>query len=99
MAQERAVGVDSVYIERRVFNPPKEFVEKAHIRNMEEYRALHRRSLEDPHGFWAEMAEKHLDWFKKWEGPAEEYGFKDDIFLRYFVGTNLSLFPSLTKDH
>lgn len=37
------------------------------------------------------MAEKHLDWFKKWDGPVEEYSFKDDICIRYFAGGKLNV--------
>ena len=83
--------MESVYMEKRVFDPPKEFVEKAYIKSMEEYEKLHKRSIEDPEGFWGEMAEKHLDWFKKWDGPVEEYSFKDDIYIRYFAGGKLNV--------
>ena len=83
--------MESVYMEKRVFDPPKEFVEKAYIKSMEEYEQLHKRSIEDPEGFWGEMAEKHLDWFKKWDGPVEEYSFKDDIYIRYFAGGKLNV--------
>ena len=83
--------MESMYMEKRVFDPPKEFVEKAYIKSMEEYEQLHKRSIEDPEGFWGEMAEKHLDWFKKWDGPVEEYSFKDDIYIRYFAGGKLNV--------
>ena len=83
--------MESVYMEKRVFDPPKEFVEKAYVKSMEEYERLHKRSMEDPEGFWGEMAEKHLDWFKKWDGPVEEYSFKDDIYIRYFSGGKLNV--------
>jgi hypothetical protein len=83
--------VESVYMERRVFDPPKEFVEKAHIGSRKEYEEIYRRSIEDPQNFWAEMAEEYLDWFKKWDGPVEEYSFRDDIFLRYFAGGKLNV--------
>jgi len=83
--------MESVYMEKRVFDPPKGFVEKAHIKSMEEYERLYKRSIEDPDGFWGEMAEKHLDWFKKWDGPVEEYSFKDDIYIRYFSGGKLNV--------
>jgi len=89
MAQERAAGVDSVYIERRVFPSPQDFVEKARLRSMEEYRRLYRRSIEDPQGFWAEMAEQYLDWYEKWDS-VEEYSFKDDVYLSYFRGGKLN---------
>ena len=83
--------VESVYMEKRVFDPPKEFVEKAYIKSMKEYEKLYKRSIKDPEGFWGEMGEKYLDWFKKWDGPVEEYSFKDDIYLRYFVGGKLNV--------
>jgi acetyl-CoA synthetase len=91
MAKEQAKQVESVYMEKRVFAPPSEFVAKARIKNMEEYKALYKRSISDPQGFWKDMAEEHLEWFKKWEGPVEEYGFKDDIFIRYFSGGKLNV--------
>ena len=90
MAEEKG-SVESVYMEKRVFNPPEDFVEKAHIKSIEEYEHLYKRSIEDPQGFWAEMAEEHLEWFKKWDGPVEEYSFKDDIFIRYFAGGKLNV--------
>jgi len=91
MMEEKGRHVESVYMERRVFDPPKEFVEKAHIGSRKEYEEIYRRSIEDPQNFWAEMAEEYLDWFKKWDGPVEEYSFRDDIFLRYFAGGKLNV--------
>jgi acetyl-CoA synthetase len=91
MAEKKAAGVESVYMEKRTFQPPKEFVGKARLKSMDEYKKMFKRSLEDPNGFWGEMAEKHIDWFKKWNGPVEQYSFKDDIFLRYFVGGKLNI--------
>ena len=88
--EAKAGQVESVYMEKRVFDPPREFVEEAHIKSMEEYKELYKRSIEDPQNFWAEMAEEYLDWVKKWDGPVEEYSFKDDIYLRYFVGGKLN---------
>lgn len=89
MAQEKAAGVDSVYIERRVFPSPKEFAEKARLKSMEEYERLYRHSMEDPQGFWGEMAERYLDWNKRWDA-VEEYSFKDGVYLRYFRGGKLN---------
>jgi acetyl-CoA synthetase len=91
MAEKKAAGVESVYMEKRTFYPPEEFVAKAHLRSLDEYKKMYARSLNDPEGFWGEMAEKHIDWFKKWSGPVEEYSFKDDVFLRYFVGGKLNI--------
>ncbi|MCD4717606.1 MAG: acetate--CoA ligase [Desulfobacterales bacterium] len=78
-------------MEKRVFDPSKEFSEKAFLKTMDDYEKLYKRSIEDPEGFWSEMAEEHIDWFKKWDGPVEEYSFKDDVSLRYFVGGKLNV--------
>ncbi|MBM2832051.1 MAG: acetyl-coenzyme synthetase, partial [Dehalococcoidia bacterium] len=46
---------------------------------------LHRRSVEDPEGFWAEQA-RHLDWFKTWDKVLEW----DPPYARWFVGGQLN---------
>ncbi len=63
-------GITSMMGEKRSFNPPKEFKESAYIQSMDEYKKLYRRSIDDPEGFWGEMAEE-LDWFKKWDKVVE----------------------------
>ncbi len=57
--------------EVKVFSPPEWIKEMAHINSMEQYREMYKRSLEDPEGFWAEMAEKFLDWYQKWDKVLE----------------------------
>jgi acetyl-CoA synthetase len=91
MAEKKGGGMDSVYTEKRVFHPSKEFVEKARLKSLDEYKKMWERSIKDPAGFWGEMATKHIDWFKKWDGAVEEYSFKDKIWLKYFVGGKLNI--------
>jgi acetyl-CoA synthetase len=91
MVEKKGGGMDSVYTEKRVFHPSKEFVEKARLKSMDEYKKMWERSIKDPAGFWGEMASKHIDWFKKWDGAVEEYSFKDKIWLKYFVGGKLNI--------
>ncbi len=74
--------------EQRTFPPSKEFSKKAHIGSMEEYEKLYKRSIEDPEGFWAEMAEKNLTWFKKWD-KVLEYNF-DKPEIKWFQGGKLN---------
>ena len=88
---EKERQVESVYMEKRVCNPIKEFVDNALLKSMTEYETLWNRSINDPQGFWGEMADKYIDWFKKWDGPVEEYNFKDDIHIRYFSGGKLNI--------
>ncbi|MCU0596058.1 MAG: acetate--CoA ligase [Desulfobacterota bacterium] len=91
MAEKKSGGMDSVYMEKRVFSPSKEFVEKARLKSLDEYKKMWERSIKDPNGFWGEMATKHIDWFKKFDGAVEEYSFKDKIWLKYFVGGKLNI--------
>lgn len=71
-----------------VFVPPQGFVEKARIKSMEEYEAMHSRSLSDPDGFWSEMAGQ-LDWFKPWE-KVVEYDFVN-ANIAWFIGGKLNV--------
>ena len=91
MAEKKGGGMDSVYTEKRVFYPSTEFVEKARLKSLDEYKKMWERSIKDPSGFWGDMASKHIDWFKKWDGPVEEYSFKDKIWLKYFVNGKLNI--------
>jgi acetyl-CoA synthetase len=89
MARDPVGTVESVYMERRVFPPPQEFVEKAKVKSLDEYKATYAKSIEDPEKFWGEMAEKYLVWFEKWE-KVEEYSFRPPVFVRYFRGGKLN---------
>ncbi len=63
-------GITSMMGEKRSFKPPEEYTEASYFKSMDEYKKLYRRSIEDPEGFWGEMAEQ-LDWFKKWDKVVE----------------------------
>jgi acetyl-CoA synthetase len=81
-------AIESVMQESRTFPPPPAFVENARLRSMEEYQTLHRRSLEDPEGFWSEIA-SDLHWFQPWTQVLDE---SEKPFFKWFVNgkTNLS---------
>ncbi|MDP2157070.1 MAG: acetate--CoA ligase [Nitrospirota bacterium] len=74
--------------EKRTFPPSKEFSAKAHIKSMAEYETLYKRSIEDPEGFWGEMAEKNLTWFKKWD-KVLDYDFNKP-YIKWFAGGKLN---------
>ena len=48
--------IDSVLREDRVFPPPEAFARHALVSGRDAYDALYRRSIDDPEGFWSEMA-------------------------------------------
>jgi acetyl-CoA synthetase len=80
--------IDVLMAESRAFPPSKEFSEKAHIKSMKEYEQMYKRSIEDPEGFWSEMAEKNLTWFKKWDKVLEWSFEKPEI--KWFAGGKLN---------
>jgi acetyl-CoA synthetase len=85
---EEAKTITSMMAENRVFAPSEEIRHKAYIKNLEEYKQIYQRSIDDPEGFWAEMAEQ-LDWFKKWDRVLVE-DFKEAKH-EWFVGGKLNV--------
>ncbi len=81
-------GISVLLEEQRSFPPSEEFSRRAHIKSMAEYEELYRRSVEDPEGFWAEMAEKSISWFRKWD-KVLEYDFEKP-HVRWFSGGRLN---------
>lgn len=73
--------------EKRLFPPPKELAERAHIKGMEEYERLYKESIENPEDFWSREA-KILDWEKPWEKIVEWDFHKPDV--KWFRGGRLN---------
>ena len=71
-----------------VYEPSAEFVRRAHVKGIEEYRDLYRRAEQDPETFWAEVAEQEIHWFEKWSKVLEW----NPPFAHWFAGgkTNVS---------
>ena len=84
----REKAITSMMEEKRVFDPPDEFRGKAYIKSLDEYKELYQRSIDDPEGFWGEMAEQ-LDWYKKWDRVLVE-DFKEGKH-EWFVGGKLNV--------
>src|SRR5881397_2615072 len=59
-------AIDSVLKEHRVFPPPEHLSRRASVPSRARYDELYRRSVEDPEGFWGEMAGR-LRWTTRWE--------------------------------
>ncbi len=80
--------------EARLFPPPPGFSDRAHVKHLEEYRALYTRSIDDPEGFWAEQAEA-LTWQEKWHTVLD---WKVP-FAQWFVGGKLNLSENCLDRH
>ena len=54
------------------------------------YQAMYRRSIEDPEGFWVDMANEHVHWFRKWDKVAD-WTFDGDVGIRWFDGAKVNV--------
>ncbi len=82
-------GIESVLIENRRFDPPLASAVGAPrwlIGSMDEYRAMHKRSLDDPEGFWGEIAGE-FRWSSKWD-KVLEWNLPD---AKWFAGGKTNL--------
>ncbi len=59
------------------------------------YAELHRRSIEDPQGFWGELAEE-LHWYKRWDKVLDD---SKAPFYRWFVGGETNLCYNAVDRH
>ena len=54
---------------------------------MESYRALYDRSVQDPEGFWGDLASRELHWFEKWTKVLDW----NPPFAQWFVGGKINV--------
>lgn len=59
------------------------------------YAEMHRRSIEDPQGFWGELAEE-LHWYRKWDTVLDD---SKAPFYRWFVGGETNLCYNAVDRH
>lgn len=85
MAEEKEGG--PILEDKNFFMPSDGVKMKASIKTMEEYRALYKRSIDNPEKFWGELAEQ-LDWYKKWD-KVLEYDFNKPE-VKWFSGGKLN---------
>jgi acetyl-CoA synthetase len=91
---EESTNLDSSLRENRVFAPPAEFAAKAHVKSLEQYEAMYRRSVEEPDAFWAAAAGE-LEWFTPWTKVLQGEG----AHTKWFVGGKLNLSHNCVDRH
>ncbi|QDZ40613.1 acetate--CoA ligase [Euhalothece natronophila Z-M001] len=79
--------IESILEEKRLFNPSQEFAQQAHIKSKQEYQQLYEQAKTNPEQFWADLAEKELDWFQKWDQTLDW----QPPFAKWFVGGKLNI--------
>ncbi|MEC5128473.1 acetate--CoA ligase [Verrucomicrobiales bacterium BCK34] len=88
-------NIESLQTENRVFAPSAEFSAKAHVKSLEEYDALHKRSVEDPDAWWSGQAE-NLSWQKKWDTVLD---WSDAPFAKWFDGGKINASENCLDRH
>ncbi len=87
-------NLETILREHRVFPPPAEFAQKAHIKSLAEYQKMYQRSVRDPEGFWAEAA-RELHWFEPWQKVLDW----NLPWAKWFVGGKLNLCYNCVDRH
>jgi acetyl-CoA synthetase len=75
-----------------LFQPSAEFSAHAWIQNRDQYNEMYERSIKDPEGFWAEVAED-FHWFKKWD-KVRAYNFdrrEGKVFIEWFKNAKTNI--------
>jgi acetyl-CoA synthetase len=72
--------------ENALYAPSPDFSARAHVGSMDAYRELYRRAAENPEEFWAEVAEREIHWFEKWNHVFEW----NPPFVKWFVGAKVN---------
>ncbi len=75
-------------IDDQIVMPSDAVKMKATIRTLEEYQKIYQRSIEDPIGFWGELADQ-ISWYKRWD-KVLEYDF-DRPEVKWFVNGKLNV--------
>ena len=83
--------------DENVFSPSAELSANAHVKSMAEYEAIYKRSVEDPEGFWGEVAQR-IDWFEPWT-KVKNTSFDGDIPVRWFENAKLNVCYNCVDRH
>ncbi|WP_435132827.1 acetate--CoA ligase [Formosa sp. A9] len=68
-----------------------------HIKHLEEYYQVYRKSVREPENFWAEVAEEHFMWRKKWD-KVLQWDFKKPE-IKWFDGAQLNITENCIDRH
>ncbi len=68
-----------------------------HIKHLEEYFQVYRKSVRDPEGFWEEIAEEHFVWRKKWDKVLSWDFSKPEV--KWFEGASLNITENCLDRH
>ena len=68
-----------------------------HIKHLEEYFQVYRKSIREPENFWEEIAEEHFVWHKKWD-TVLSWDFSKPT-VKWFEGAQLNITENCIDRH
>ena len=68
-----------------------------HIKHLEEYFQVYRKSVRNPESYWEEIAEEHFMWHKRWDNVLS-YDFEKPEF-KWFEGAKLNITENCIDRH
>lgn len=68
-----------------------------HIKHLEEYFQVYRKSVQRPESFWEEIAEEHFVWRKRWD-KVLDWDFKKPE-IKWFEGAELNITENCIDRH
>ncbi len=68
-----------------------------HIKHLEEYYQVYRKSVRNPEAFWEEIAEEHFVWRKRWDNVLS-WDFKKPE-IKWFEGAKLNITENCLDRH
>ena len=68
-----------------------------HIKHLEEYFQVYRKSVRNPEGFWEEIAEEHFLWRKKWDNVLSWDFSKPEV--KWFENAKLNITENCIDRH
>jgi acetyl-CoA synthetase len=68
-----------------------------HIKHLEEYYQVYRKSVNAPESFWEEIAEEHFVWRKKWDTVLDWDFSKPEV--KWFEGAKLNITENCIDRH
>ncbi|CAG2226426.1 ACSS1_2 [Mytilus edulis] len=77
----------------RLFPPPDRLRNESHVKSMDDYKEMYKRSVEDPEGFWGDIA-KQFYWVSPPTGKFVDYNFdcrKGRISIKWMEGAKTNI--------
>ena len=68
-----------------------------HIKHLEEYYKIYRKSVREPEVFWEKIAEENFTWYKKWDNVLE-WDFKKPE-VKWYQGAKLNITENCIDRH